>query len=765
MAFTVVGRSVVRNDAIEKVTGKAKYSADIVIPHMLHGKLLHSPYASARIVSIDVSKAKALSGVRTVITGKDVPFTYGSVIKDRPIFAQDIVRYQGEPVAAVAAVTEEIAKEALSLIRIEYEEADPILDPYEAMQPNSLLLHKDLGSYQHSKITYPKAGSNICSHYKLRKGDVEDGFEKSDLVVEGVYSTQMIQHAYIEPIVALAETDNVTKQVTVWSTACNPYVIRRELSSAFSIPMGKIRLIVNRVGGSFGGKAYSKIEPHVVALSFACGAPVRLALTREEVFNLVVRGPGHFKIKTGLKKDGTIISRKIESVWDTGAYGECGPVIVRNSGHTSAGPYRIPNIKIDAYCVYTNKNIGGAFRGYGVQEASWAVESHTDDIAARIGMDPYELRKKNILHFGDEGATGQIVEGTGLEECLDSAWEAINRSEKKYISGTKLIGRGVACVHKATLAPSVSSAIVKLNEDGTAVILTSTTEQGQGATTVMAQIVAEELGLSFDEVFVSATDTDYTPYDTTTTASRSTYSMGNAVLLAARDIKKQLMVIAAEYMGLDENELAFNFGKIQTIGHPERSCTIKEVVSKYYGLNGTIIGRGVFRPNSIPEDPETSQTPKVTPFWMYGTQAAEVEVDTETGEVKILRFVAAHDMGKAINPMNCRQQMEGAVLQGIGNTLYEEVKLNEKGITLNPNFHDYKIPTAMDSVEIESILIESQQKDGPYGAKGVGEPALAPTGPAIRNAVLDALDIGINDLPLTQERVLAAIKEKKKRKS
>ncbi|MCK9216452.1 MAG: xanthine dehydrogenase family protein molybdopterin-binding subunit [Firmicutes bacterium] len=763
MAYRVVGRSVARNDVIDKVTGRAKYAPDVVIPHMLHGKILFSPYASARIINIDTSLAKSLLGVRAVITGKDVPYTYGSVIKDRPIFAQDVVRYQGEPIVGIVADSEVIAEEALNLIKIEYEEKEPILDPFEAMKADSSLLHADLGSYQHNKITYPEAETNICSHYKLRKGNVDDAFEKSDYIFEGEFSSQMIQHAFIEPIVAVADADNVTKRITIWSTACNPFVIRKELSSAFNIPMGKIRMIVNNVGGSFGGKAYSKIEPHVAALSLACSAPVRLALTREEVFNLIVRGPGHFKIKTGLMKDGTIVARKIETVWDTGAYAECGPVIARNSGHTAAGPYRIPNVKIDAYCVYTNKNIAGAFRGYGVQEATWAVESHMDDIAREMDIDPYDLRKKNILHYGDEGATGQIVEGTGLEQCLDAAWEAVNRKEIKRKSGSKLMGRGMACVHKATLAPSVSSAIIKLSEDGTATLLTSTTEQGQGATTVMAQIIAEELGLPYEEIYVSGTDTDYTPYDTTTTASRSTFSMGNAVLLAARDIKEQLMIIAAEYIGVDKDELTFEFGKIKVSSQPEKSYTIKEIVSKYYGLNGTLIGRGLYRPDSVPEDSETGQSTKITPFWMYGTQAAEVEIDIETGEINVLKLVAAHDMGSAINPMNCRQQLEGAALQGIGNTLYEEIKLNDKGITVNPNFHDYKIPTAMDSVEIESILIESQQKDGPYGAKGVGEPALAPTGPAIRNAILDALNIGLNHLPLTQEKILAAIEENKEK--
>lgn len=757
MALKVIGRSVTRNDVVKKVTGKAKYGQDITLLNMLYGKLLPSPYAFAKIVRIDVTKAKELPGVRAVLTGQDVHCTFGSVIKDRPVLAKGIVRYQGEPIAAVAAETEAIAQEAVELIEIEYEEMQPLLDPCEAMT-SSLILHPQFGSYACGKIVHAVPGTNICSHYKLRKGNMDKGFCEADRIIEGAYSTQMIQHAFIEPISAVAESDPCTKQITIWSTACNPFVVRKEVASAFGLPVGKVRIIVTDVGGSFGGKLYAKVEPHAAALSFACGYPVRIVLTREELFNIVVRGPAHFKIKTGIKNDGTIVARQVESVWDTGAYAECGPTIARNSGHTSAGPYRIPNIQVDAYCVYTNNNIGGAFRGYGVQEATWATECHMDDIACELGISPFELRKKNLLHYGDVGSTGQIVECTGLEECLDSAWDALNRTEKN--GGTKLIGRGLACLHKATLSPSSSSAVVNLNEDGTAIILTSATEQGQGTDTILAQIVAEELGLSLGDVSVSGTDTSYTPYDTTTSGSRSTYSMGNAVLLAAQDIKKQLLEIAARHLNTEVNDLSFVFGKLQVKSQPDKSYTIKEIVSSYFALNGTIIGRGFFRPPSIMEDPETGQTPLMTPFWMYGAQAAEVEVDTETGEVKILKFVAAHDLGRVLNPLNCRQQIEGGVVQGIGGALYEEMKISHKGITLNPNLHDYKIPTSMDITEIETIIVESQQKDGPFGAKGVGEPILAATGPAIRNAILDAAGIKINDLPITAEKILAALEKK-----
>jgi carbon-monoxide dehydrogenase large subunit len=747
---------------MEKVLGRGVYGVDLTMPGMLHGKIVYSKKAHAKIVSIDTSKAKALPGVRAVITSEDMPFTYGSTVKDRPIFAMGKVRYRGEAVAAVAAISEEIAEEAAELIAVEYEEIKILLDPAESMKDTENLIHDGLGGYKHSYAASPIPGTNVCSHFKLRKGDVEKGFAEADLVLEKTYTTQMVQHVPLEPHVSVAHVNEVTGQITVWTGTVSPYTVRSELADALKWPMSKIRVIVPEIGGSFGSKMYLKTEPYSVALSMKTGVPVQISLSREEEFNMTVKGPTISTIKTGVMKDGTIVARSVETLWDTGAYADCGPRIGRNSGHTCAGPYKIPNIRIDGYCIYTNKNVGGAFRGYGVQELCFAYESHMDDIAEVLKMDPVEIRLKNALMPGNEGATGQIVEAGDLVSCIKKAAESIGwyRKEKRPYHGY-----GIAAVHKATGAPSASSVFIKMNEDGTLGLLTSTVEQGQGSNTVLAQIAAEELGVDPDDVYISAPDTDYSPFDSTTTSSRSTFCMGNAILLAARDVKAQLAVIASDIFQVGPEDIELGLGELWVKSDPQKRLKYREIIGKYYGSRGgTILGRGFFRPDADPADPETGQTRKMTPFWMYGSQAAEVEIDPETGKVRVLKLTAAHDMGRAINPINCYQQVEGALIMGMSGAIYEELKIDSQGKTLNANLHDYKVAGTMDIPEMEVHLIEAPQPDGPFGAKGLGEPALAATAPAIANAIYDAIGVRILDLPLTHEKILKAIQDKNQEK-
>lgn len=751
-----VGKPLERTDALGKVLGKTVYGVDLRLPGMLYGKVLYSDYAHARIKNIDTSKAESLPGVKAVITGADCDYTYGSTVKDRPFLARGVVRYKGEAVAAVAAVDEEIAMEALRLIEVEYEELPVLLDPVEAMENKECLLHENLINYKYSYAATPVEGTNICSHYKLRKGDVEAGFKEADYIIEDTYKTQMVQHICLEPHMAVAHVEPVTGEITVWSGTVSPYMARKELADALKYPMAKIRIIVPDLGGSFGSKMYLKTEPYAVALSMKTGTPVKVVMTREEEFYMVVKGPTATTIKTGVKKDGTITARKIRTIWDTGAYADCGPRVCRNSGHTSAGPYRIANVQIDGYCVYTNKNIGGAFRGYGVQELSFAYESHTDDVAKAIKMDPLEFRLKNALRVGDEGATGQVIEASGLEECLHKAAEGIGWTAplKATEEKAKYYGRGIAMIHKATGAPSTSSAFMKFNEDGTINLLVSTVEQGQGSNTVLAQIAAEEMGVDLDRIYMNNPDTAYTPFDSSTTSSRSTFCMGNAIILAVRDIKQQMRMIAAEHYKVAADQVEVGKGKLWVKGQEDSTLLFQDLITRFYGARGgTILGRGFFRPEAEPVDPETGLTRKMTPFWMYGVQAAEVEVDAETGRVKILKLVAAHDLGRAINPLNCYQQIEGSLVMGMSGALLEDVKLNEHGTVLNPNLHDYKISTTKDIPILESHLVEARQPDGPYGAKGVGEPALAATAPAIANAICNAIGGRIKDLPLTPEKV------------
>ncbi len=732
----VIGESVDRTDAIGKVTGRYQYATDLKLAGMLRGRALRSPLAYARIAALDVERARRLPGVRAVVTGKDVPYLYGSTVKDRPFLAVDVVRFAGEPVAAVAAVDEDTAQEALDLIRVDYEPLEPLLDPERAMEAGASLLHPDLGKYKHSYAARPLAGTNICSHFQLRRGDVEEGFAEADDVFEDTFRTRPVQHAALEPHVAVAQVDGFSGRITVWVNSVSPFISRTELADALGVPMDRIRVIVPGVGGSFGGKMYLKQEPLAVALAmFAGNRPVRVASDREEEFTAqVVRGGTLTRLKTGVRRDGTIVARQVTTVWDTGAYADCGPRIARNSGHTSAGPYRIPNLRIDGYTVYTNKIVAGAYRGYGVTEVTWAYETQMDMIAERLGIDRLELRRRNILREGDAGATGQPVVAVGLGESLDRAAGAIAWGRE---SGPGR-GKGVACTHKATGAPSMSSAVIKVNEDGSVVLLSSTVEQGQGSDTVLRQMVADELGVPLDRVTVTAPDTDYTPFDSSTTSSRSTFHMGNAVRLAVQDIR----------------------GQLRELNLPG-DLSLREAIARQYGARGgTLIGRGLFRPDAAPMDPETAQTDKVTPFWMYAAQAAEVEVDLETGRVEVRRLAAAHDVGRAINPLTALQQIEGALVMGLGSALYEEMRVGPDGRLQNANLHDYKLPTALDVPGLEPMTVEQPHPDGPYGAKGVGEPGLAPTAPAIANAVAAATGIRFTDLPITAERLYLALKRR-----
>ncbi len=759
----VVGQPVPRTDSLEKVQGKAQYTVDLVLPHMLYGAFLRSPFARAKILNIDTTRARRVPGVRVVVTGPDFPYTYGSTIKDRPCLAIGEVRFEGEPVVAVAATTLEAAQEAVSLVKVDYEELTPILDPVAAMQPGAELLHPNLGSYKFSEAARPQPGTNICSHYKLRRGDIEEGFRQADLVYEGTYTTQMVQHVFLEPHGAIAQYQASSKRLTVWVGTVSPYMARKELADSLKLPMSNIRVIVPRVGGSFGAKMYLKAEPLAVALAwFADGKPVKVVMDLSDEFHIAVKGPTRTTIKTGVKKDGTITARHVTTIWDTGAYADAGPRVTRNSGHTSPGPYRMANVWIDGYTVYTNKNVAVPFRGYGVQELCWAYETHTDELAEKLGMDRLEFRMKNALKPGDLTSTGAAVDSEGLIQCIDQVREAVewNRPSPPPAPGT-LRGTGVALIHKATGAPSTSSAIVKFNEDGTVTLLISTVEQGQGSETVMAQMVAEELGIRIQDVFVSPPDTDYTPFDSSSTSSRSTYHMGNAIRLACDDVKRQVVDVGAKLFQVSPEDVVLDGGILRVRSSPDKSMPLKDVVVKYFGYRGgTLIGRGVFKPSAISPDKETGLTPKMSPFWMYGVQAADVEVNLETGQVEVKKLVAYHDVGHAINPITCKQQLEGAVVMGSGGAITEQVVVNGKGLTVNPNLHDYKIATMVDTPEIEVGLVEAAQPDGPFGAKGVGEPALAATAPAIGNAIYAATGIRIRDLPISAEKILEALRNK-----
>lgn len=762
MDNSYVGKAINRVDALEKVTGRALYVADIKLQNMLHARVLRSIYPHARILDINTQKARNLPGVKVVLTGRDVPYTYGAALKDTPFLAIDKVRYVGEPVAAVAAVDEEIAEEAIELITVDYEELPSLLDPEEAIKKDYPLIHEELHTYPHRASVNPVKSTNVCSFTKLERGDVEKGFKEADYVFDNRFTSQMAQHCAIEPHCTIAILD-INGKFTIWTSNDSPYRVRNDLATALGIPMTKIRVIIPYLGGGFGGRGLIA-EPICVALAIkAEGRPVRVVFSREEVFkSTLVKHPCIIELKTGVMKDGKIVARKGRLIWDTGAYAEKGPNVSRAASTASAGPYNIPNIEIDGYCVYTNKVIAGAFRGYGAPQVTWAFESQMDIIAEKLGIDPLKLRLMNAVQEGDPCPKGDILHSVGLKECLQKSWDAINWKNNKK---ARYKGKGIACMHKWQ-GVYQSTAIVRINEDGTVSLLTSTVEIGQGSRTILSQIVAEELSVSPVQITVVFPDTDTTPYDASTTGSRSTFNMGNAVSLAAKDAKEQLLALAEEILEVNREDLEIEDGNIYVKGYKEKKVSFSKLMETFGDQRGMIIGRGSYSysgsytyrgKETRPTDKSEMQRQQSIP-WMYAAQAAEVEVDIETGLVNIVKMSAAHDVGRAINPMTCEQQIEGSLVMGIGGTLFECYQY-KNGTPINTNFHDYKIPTSLDIPSLVPIIVEANHKDGPFGAKGLGEPGLAPTAAAISNAIYDAVKVRIYDLPITPEKLFKELQK------
>jgi carbon-monoxide dehydrogenase large subunit len=763
-----IGQSPVRLDAREKVTGRTLYAVDLKMAGMLYAKVLRSPHPHARILHIDATKAWSLPGVVAVVTGKDFPGSLGATVQDQSFLAGDKVRFVGDAVAAVAAVNLDTAEEALSLIHVEYELLPALFDPVEAMKSREVLIHENLSQYAVAPGIFPVPGTNICNHFKLRKGDPERGFKESDLVLEDTYRSHMVQHAHLETHAAIAQVDSSGK-ILIWSNTQTPYFNRKALAKSLNLPLNQVRVMVTTLGGGFGGKSYLKAEPICVALALKSkGRPVKLVFTREEEFGVApVRHPTIIRCKTGMKKDGTWLAQETELIFDTGAYADIGPRVCRNAGFSAAGPYQVPNVRIDSYCVYTNHPIGGAFRGFGIPQVSWAIESHLDVMAEKLGLDPVEVRLKNAVEEGSLSVTGQVLHSVGLKETLRQAAEKIGW---RKASGPYR-GKGIACMHKSTVTPSSSAAFVKLNEDASVTLLCSAVEMGQGSSTILAQIASEELGIPVEKISMVRPDTDVTPYDMASVSSRSTFFVGNAVRRAAVDAREQLLQIAAEILEANPQDLVIEGGKVMVRGVPEKAIPIAElplgeafyVGAKGRGRGRPVLGRGSFTvEDATPLDRETGQGKNPSAFWMYATQAAEVEVDPRSGRVKVLRISSAHDVGKSIHPVAIEGQIQGALVMGVGTALWEEMEL-EKGRVKNPSFAEYKLPSALDAPEMIPIIVEELHAQGPYGAKGLGEPALAPTAAAIANAIYAAVGVRVKDLPITPEKILEGLRKKENR--
>ncbi len=725
-----IGESIPMLDSVARVTGAVEYAVNLRLPNMLVGKIVRSRVPHARLVKVNVSAAERVPGVIGILTGKDWATPYGVGIKDQTVVATDRVRFVGEPVAAIAAETTDAAEEAASLVEIEYEELPAVFNALEAIQPVAPVLHAE-------------CTDNIFKHAKLRHGDVDAAFAFADEIFEDTFTSPAAQQVSLEPHVTAAQWDG--DALTVWSATQAPFTVRKTLAELFGIVPDAVRIIVPPLGGGYGGKGHVRIEPLVAALARKTrGRPVKIVLSRAEEFVTVTKHAATLTLKTGVRRDGTFVARQVTIYWNAGAYADVSPSLVAQGMIRAIGPYRIPVVRADSYGVYTNLPSAGAYRGAMSSQATWAYESQMDMIARRMGWDPYEFRMKNLLRDGDEFATGETMHDTHFVECL----EAVHLSPS--LSGKGARGIGHAVMMKSTVAASKSQARLKFSADGATTLFTSTVEMGQGAHTALAQIAADALGVSMGALRVVGPDSAITPFDTTTSASRSTHMMGNAIRAAADTLKKKITALAAPVLETPAEELRIENGSVRAASG--ESLSFKEILAR--NNLDSVEALGEYSTN-LKLDPETGQGVS-TPHWHQGAGAAEVEVDTETGKVTVLRYRAASFAGRVVNPRLAQLQNDGNVIFGLGPTLLEEIVF-DGGQVVNTNLSDYNIPSLRDlPLDLESVCIEADDDE----LHGIGEMTLPPVSPAIANAIEDAIGVRITDLPITAEKVLRALKEK-----
>ncbi len=769
--FKYVGRPVPRVDAMEKVTGSAVFTDDIELPGMLHTKLLRSPHPHARIVETRTDRAEAVEGVVSVVTGRDFPFKLGIYVGDRDVLATEKALWVGQPVAAVVAETEAIAEKAVQLIEVEYENLEAVFDARKAMEEDAPIIHERLGEYRTLPIFSPRPGTNIASVFTLKKGDIEKGFAEADLIVENEFSLPQVSHAYMETMCFIAR-HGADGNVEIWSSSQPPFIVRYLTSMSLDIPLSKIVVHAPYVGGGFGGKAGLNFEPLTVLLSKASGnRPVKLRLTREEHFTVAAIRPGlHATVKTGVKKDGRIVAEKIVYVFDAGANADYAVNVGRAAGYDAIGPYDIPNVEAESFTVYTNKLYATAFRGFGHMELHWAIERQRDIIAKKLGMDPIEFRAKNVLKPGiSETGTGARLreDAANLEECLRRVGDALEWGKKpaKPKEPWKVRGKGLAVLMKGPAIPpnTASSAVVRFNEDASIELMVGTSEMGQGTLTSLTQMVAERLRVPMEKIRVaSLRGTASTMYTWQTVGSRGLFMDGRAVLEANKDAESQIKQIASQVLHVSEEDLELAEEKVRVREEPWRSLTLAEVVMGYMypggnSIGGPVVGRGSYIATGLSVlDPDTGQgNPAV--FETFGCQGAEVEVNVLTGQVEILKAFSAFDIGRAINPLLVEGQVYGGTVMASSIALFEQL-IYQEGVLLNPHFLDYKIARMSDAPEdMVSISVENPQEDGPYGARGIGELTMIGMAAALGNAVSNALNIEIKDLPMTPENVWKAV--------
>jgi CO/xanthine dehydrogenase Mo-binding subunit len=764
-----VGTSPKKLETQEKINGRAKYIADLYRPNMLHGAILTSPHPHAKILSYNTDAAIALPGVKAVITGENFGHDYmGPFIKDEGAIAKDKVRYVGEPVAAVAAITEKIARTALLLIGVEYEELPSVLTIDEALAKNAPIIHENLKEYV--KIFDCVSHGNVMSETMMSEGDVESAWDQCDLIVENIYETQAQSHVPIETCGALAEI-NGNGRIELWSANQSVFRVQANVCETLGLPMSKLRCLTPSIGAGFGNKMEAHVQPIVVKLAMESGLPVKLILNREEDFEMIrARHPARIHCKTGVLKDGTFVARDVKILMDGGAFADDSPGVLGYSMLCSRGPYRIPNMRSFGQVVYSNHLRFAAFRGFGNPQINFAIETQIDEIAKKLDLDPIELRLKNAMNKGDTWFGGQVVESNGLKECIEKAKVAANWQNYSHTPKSneehKRRGLGIAiCGHISGLLGT--GAIIRLLEDGTVALNTGATDIGQGSDTVLAQMCAEALQVPLENITHASPDTDGSPFNWGTTASRVTYTTGRAVVGAAKEVESQVKKAASEMLecGIEDLELLPG-GSVGLKGVPGHSVSFFEI-SKYthWAVGGPIVGSHTLVYDNATIDPKRA-TVSGAPFNNIGVYAfnatiVELEVNEATGHTKILQAWSATDVGKAINPQLVEGQLEGGFVQGLGFALVEEM-IWDGGRLANPNLMDYKIPGSMDvPYDIHPIIVEHPEPDGPFGAKGVGEIGLVTVPGAIANAIKNASGINLRKLPMTSERVFYAVQEKK----
>ncbi len=748
-ATRVVGHSLPRLDAPGKVTGSAVYAADFVLPGMLFGKVFRSAQPHARLVKLDTTRAVGIPGVRAVITAADAAdVRYGAAVKDEPVFASDIVRYVGQPVAAVAAVTLEAAEAARAAIEAVYEPLPPVLDLASALAPGAPLVHEAWRSY--TAIPILQRDGNVCNRARIVVGDVERGWAEADRVFEHRFTTAMVHQGYTEPRAAVASWDS-SGQVTVWSNTQLPFDVQATLADILAIAPSKIRVIVPGVGGGFGGKLRVGVEHFAALLARKSGRPVKVMTTSEEELTAAYPRQGTVvELKTGVTRDGRLTAREGRIYFDTGAFAGSGPGVASVATLVLAGPYRTPNLFLEGYAVYTNKTNCGSYRAPSGPQANFAVESQMDIIADALGIDPLEMRLRNIVREGDEGPTGQVLSAVGLEECLLRAAEAIGWRDRRPAPGR---GKGLACGWWTTTGGS-SGVYVKINPDGTVALNTGAVEIGTAALTGAAQVLAEALGVDLADITVVSADTFSTPFDFGAQGSRTAFAVGNACLAAAVELRRKLCAQASVQLGTPEEALEL---RDKHVVGPEGRVSLAELARQSQLAGGGMIAHGTFIAPGTAYDTKRVEGHVYPAFHSpsFHAHAVDLSVDEETGEITIHKYVVAQDVGFALNPTYIGGQIEGGVAQGLGQALSEEIVYRD-GRVLNANLTDYKMPTALDVPRIESILVEHPSQVGPFGAKGVGEPPNIEPPATVANAIAAAVGARITSLPITAEKIVLA---------